>query len=696
MAMNKVPTLVVGIGGIGCQIAAGVGELLGREDREYVGIVGIDTNVNDISTLQGNSGIRMITTSDSNTVRDHLKAHREYTRWFPVSKFIVDKTTTDGAGQIRAVSRLTAIAAETNGRFTPIEEEIKRVRKNKGENKRNTLAVMIVGSITGGTGAGLFLQIPYYIRSYVKRTTGLDGLVIRGMFVSADITGPVQPSRINEDAVHANAYACIKELNAFYLTQTDPRQQKLLDLEWFEKQDEEERRITARRLKDNYDPDDDLYEDDEDALILADDGVSAEDRKILSDDQANIPYNYLYLIENDDQGLVSIESVVNQISRIVFTYLFTPVSNNALSIEDNFALQDTGRNGMNRYASAGLCRLIYPKELVETYVTLCSARDLVKEQWLKIDQDCEEERKVRINDMKTDPRAEIPKVEDSYQKFFEQEVKHGALTRLAKQAYSDEDMKVSNANDFLDTVDGIIKETLSQEELVNAKNACTLDMSKMKKAGSAKKQITELYEAFEEYEKLAKVMVETAPAGIANAIFPTSFESLINSKDKPGSIYSLLFNAHPIVARNYCYQLITELNTRIEALEDKVKGVNLDAYEAADFDDTEDDVQSPQQAIDKIVRSKGFLGIKGIARKLGADVDADQLEKMTQDVNQKLVNYQTRQIANYLETVKLKVYTYLRKRLLLLTKNYERFFSISSMLFSLLLIISERPSKKRS
>ena len=48
MPMNKVPTLLVGLGGIGCSIADMTSGLLSAEDREYVGIIGMDTNVEDL------------------------------------------------------------------------------------------------------------------------------------------------------------------------------------------------------------------------------------------------------------------------------------------------------------------------------------------------------------------------------------------------------------------------------------------------------------------------------------------------------------------------------------------------------------------------------------------------------------------------------------------------------------------------
>ena len=221
MAMNKVPTLVVGLGGIGCRIAAQVSDLLREEDRQYVGFVGIDTNVNDLREMEKHN-IRVVQTSDERRVREYLRSHPEYLSWFPQDSFLMDRGMLNGAGQVRAISRLAGLACQASGGFLPIDQEIHRIRANKGKTGPNTLTVIVVGSITGGTAAGLFLQIPLYIRKLVQGDAGLDSIAIRGMFLGPDLTVDVQPSNINKKAVRVNAYACMKELNAFYLTQVDP------------------------------------------------------------------------------------------------------------------------------------------------------------------------------------------------------------------------------------------------------------------------------------------------------------------------------------------------------------------------------------------------------------------------------------------------------------------------------------------
>ena len=141
MPMNKVPTLLVGLGGIGCSIADMASSLLSEEDREYVGVIGMDTNVEDLKKLK----IKYICTSDERLVKEYLKEHPEYCKWFPVNKFTVNRGMLTGAGQIRAISRLAGLAAQESGRFIPMEEEIKRITKHTGDTDSTRFNVFLVG-----------------------------------------------------------------------------------------------------------------------------------------------------------------------------------------------------------------------------------------------------------------------------------------------------------------------------------------------------------------------------------------------------------------------------------------------------------------------------------------------------------------------------------------------------------------------
>lgn len=473
MPMNKVPTLLVGLGGIGCAIADMTSGLLSEEDREYVGVIGMDTNVEDLKKLK----IKHICTSDERTVREFLIEHPEYRKWFPVNKFIVNRGMQTGAGQIRAISRLAGLASQEAGRFIPMAEEIKRILKHTGDRDNTGFNVFLVGSVTGGTGAGLFLQMPFYIRSLLKTEYAIDNIRIRGMFVSADITKDIQPSKINRDAVMVNAYACMKELNAFNLTQIIKDEENLLDMEYYEKSDRREARreirkgILKSRLEDEFGFD--LFEE----LDMEELDADADN---IASDGANIPYNAFYLIEGTDNqggvGNASLDSVKEQIAKMIYTLLFTPVKAVDEGTLDNGVLADMEGGGMNRYSSAGMCVLKYPYEQAREYVTLRWVKDLVQQEWLLLDKLYEAERREAQDRLKSDPTVKIPRLEEAYVRLFDKESCGGEGCRLANlrsHAYIEGKDAASEAvcksSMILKRIDGEVETILTQDAVDLAK-----------------------------------------------------------------------------------------------------------------------------------------------------------------------------------------------------------------------------------
>lgn len=659
MAMNKVPTLVLGIGGIGCRIAAGISDLISKEDREYVGFVGMDTNVEDLKKLKSH-GMKIIQTSDERRVRDYLQTHPEYTSWFPVNRFTVDRGMLNGAGQIRAISRLAALAAEESGMFIPIQEEINRIRANKGDGGNGNLTVMVVGSITGGTGAGLFLQMPYYIRKIMKNTDGLDAIIIRGMFVGPDLTVNVQPSKINKEAVRVNGYSCLKELNALYMTQVLPDDENNIELDFYEKSNQEEIKEAARLIKE------DLMMADADALL--DEGYApdsyAEDAQTIAGSGANIPYDYLYLIEGTTSkggiGNAALSNVENQVAHMVFTLMFTPVKDNALSVEDNMVLQDMETGGMNRYSSAGLCRLIFPSELAKEYVTLCTVRDLVKEEWLLLDRSYNDQVTDARSRQRTDGMVEIPSLRKSYPSLFEKAVKgNGKLGKLYSEAFVEtpDHTVVSRAASFMKTIESQVKLVLEDEDIKKIQGDCELNEERMKKFTDAQSEISSVFYALEEYQKLARKVVAEKQGEIANELFPPSWESMRNRMDSKVCIYQWLSEVHPITARYLCYDLMRRLEKRITSLESKVEAIDLDSYLEEDYDPKEPGTQSPDAALSVLrerqnIFNKLFQNEKNsllsLKKKIKDETD-NQRELITQYIKLNLELYTCQSILSRVE-----------------------------------------------
>ena len=668
MAMHRVPTLIVGIGGIGCRIAANISDLLTDEARERVGIVGMDTNVNDLNAIAAR-GVRTIQTSDTRTVGEYLQHNPQHLPWFPLNHFTASKSLLNGAGQIRAVSRLGALAAEEKGAFLPIKQEIRRIRANRGDSSNGSLTVMVVGSITGGTGAGLFLQLPYYIRSLVQNESGLKNIIIRGMFVGPDFTVDVQPSRVNQNAVRVNGYACLKELNALYMCQQNPEEISRLKIDFFTPTTEAEQRIISGTIEDKWGS---LADQDPGYTP----GAMHEDTDIITKSDLVVPYNYLYLLENDspegsldETQLTNVEGLA---ARMVHTLMFTPVSNNALSVEDNMILQDAAQNGMNRYSSAGMDRLVYPCDQAQEYVTLCTVRDLVQQEWLLLDNQFKTEVATARTNQKTDSKTIIPKLKDSYPKLFaEATAGQGILAKFSSEAYvTDENGdKVSRADIYLkhltDLVDGI-KEL---DDVKTAREGCKLNTGKpMESFTGAKKEISRVEQRLSSYSDLAEKAVAEYPFSIANELFPANWLSMRHSKNNEHNIYQLLHNVHPITARFLCYELINKLEVIIADAESTFTNIDLSSFAKEDFDKTDDKISTPAQALAAAEKKKIPI--------LGALIsDATRIDPI-EDEFQKKVNRWVKAINEYLESgLTLTISKILLNRLERLAENYSVFFS---------------------
>ena len=229
------PILLIGMGGVGGRIVAQIDKMLAKDSprRDKVAILAIDTNVKDLRKLR-EQGIETIQISDERLVRQYLKDHPQYMSWFPNNIFLNNRGMLEGAGQIRAISRLAALAAEEEGKFRPIEEAVRKIAAVTGSGLKENIMTILVGSICGGTGAGMFIQIPFYVKKIIQKVLAIPNVMVRGMFLGPDIMAPIQPGDLNRQAVYVNAYACLKELNAFYLLQRRDASSSLLRMEYYD------------------------------------------------------------------------------------------------------------------------------------------------------------------------------------------------------------------------------------------------------------------------------------------------------------------------------------------------------------------------------------------------------------------------------------------------------------------------------
>ena len=133
--------------------------------------------------------------------------------WFPPQLLKNLKAIDEGAQAIRPVGRL-AFFHNYRTIKAAIESAEKRTRGHnavllrKGLSVENKLNIFVVGSLCGGTGSGICLDVAYCLRQMY----GNDGAQIFGyLVISPELYG-------NAPDKHANTYAALKELN-YYATE---------------------------------------------------------------------------------------------------------------------------------------------------------------------------------------------------------------------------------------------------------------------------------------------------------------------------------------------------------------------------------------------------------------------------------------------------------------------------------------------
>ena len=150
------PTLIVGLGGKGSEIALRVSKMVSEEQRQRIGFAVFDTDVNELSEIKRkNPFVHTIQTSTKLSVGEYLDidTHARDT-WFPVNAILNSKTLTEGAGQVRAVSRLAFETAIRAGKMEELHRAIEDLYKLEGSEYQQALRVIIVSSLAGGTGSG--------------------------------------------------------------------------------------------------------------------------------------------------------------------------------------------------------------------------------------------------------------------------------------------------------------------------------------------------------------------------------------------------------------------------------------------------------------------------------------------------------------------------------------------------------------
>lgn len=345
------PTLLIGLGGTGCKIIEKVSKMVSPEERANIAFAVFDTDINDLRGIQErNPFIKTIQTSTKQTVGEYLnKDTHARDSWFPVNAILNGKTLTEGAGQVRSISRLALETVIRAGRMEPLHEAIQSLYKVEEDKADQALRVVVVSSLAGGTGSGLILPVAMYVRNYLATHFRQSANITRGFFILPEVFYEVIKGQTERNNLKANAYATLRELDAFLMKG---------DATLPDRYHNSVRMQFPRAASDGY-----------------------EEYDVR-------PYDFCFLFDAqnaDGSKLNSFDQYLDHAANCIYAQSIGPMNKRSNSSEDNTIRKLAKERGRNRYAGAGASMLIYPFEDIRTLIALKWAKQSVSKQWLVYD-----------------------------------------------------------------------------------------------------------------------------------------------------------------------------------------------------------------------------------------------------------------------------------------------------------------------
>lgn len=362
----KAPTLFVGVGGTGSKVVKMVAEMCHPAEKENVNFACLDTNVNDLSSVASSkSHIYYIQTSTTQTVGDYLNYDEDALHnWFPKNAVIYDKTVSEGAGQVRAISRLALNACIKTGKIRPLYDAIDELFRKDGKEMKQAMRVVIVSTASGGTGSGIMTPLAMFIRDYVQNKYPNTSLIVRSLVLLPETLDTVIKSSSERESQRRNAYATIKEINAFMMKGSG-----------------------------FFDVDEDLKRYKNLSIDFCVPGTNEKKKLGL------LPFDFCFLLDGqnaEDSTMISVDQYIEQAARALYQQNIGPMQKDAFSMEDNIIkeMSAPGMYGRNRFGGIGSGTLRYPYEDIVQYIAYDWAMNAIggegeAAKWSKYDNEYE-------------------------------------------------------------------------------------------------------------------------------------------------------------------------------------------------------------------------------------------------------------------------------------------------------------------
>lgn len=611
------PTLLIGLGGTGCKIIERVSKMVTPEQRNNIAFAVFDTDINDLRAIEErNPFIKIIQTSTKQTVGEYLdKDTNARDTWFPVNAILNGKTLTEGAGQVRSISRLAFETVIRAGKMEPLHEAVQSLYKVEQDKVDQALRVIIVSSLAGGTGSGLILPVALYVRNYLKNHFRQSANITRGFFILPEVFYEVIQGQSERNNLKSNAYATLRELDAFLMkgdNTLDRRFEKSVHLQF------------PKVATDGY------------------------------EEYSVRPYDFCFLFDaqNADGGkLNSFEQYIDHAANCIYAQSIGPMNKRSNSSEDNTIRKLAKERGRNRYAGAGASMLIYPYYDIRNFIALKWAKQCVSKQWLVYDERykemCRENEKVREEGLsvKEQPLPEF------YVKQIETDAKHDvpfakSIVRLSG-VYSNGVTRTTDK--WKQYVAAIINKIVLDLEDVSSDLDSKQDDARqcISSLSNDWEEYVSAFAALEEYRLLSNAYVEEVSHTIAYSMFKGSGSGTSEGQDY--RLESYLVNTenhfiHPNAIRYILIKILDLFKKQKENADREKTELKefFDQFEKNTFDNPE--TEDSQETVDDLVDRKVSLFRKWTKHPSG---DQDEMKRKYKLYYENVGNYRVQCAESY-------------------------------------------------
>jgi len=448
---------LIGLGGSGGKIISELYTRLIKErgedfDKE-VTCIAIDTDQGELDEL-AQLGVKQVCISGSGNVGQFFNnLGDDVDEWCPNTANegnFFSSQLHDGASQCRLKSRLCLanfLKDRNNALASALEEALIPTSDVKVTSGEAPITVLIASSIAGGTGSGIFIQVALYVKKFF-REHNIQNVKIKGIFACPDLYKKVVPAE-NLTSLYSNAYAVIRELNAFNL-------------------------ICGAETKTAYggklDIDIEISTSCEGKLFEKD----AEGR------YGDKPYDALYFIDKVNylsKILGGLPEYYKAMANIAYSLLYTDIATSVHSSESNeMNARNVAPNAI--YASAGASSIVYPYEDIMKYFANRSIAESFDSVWTVIDREWESYCRAKDADARAKGMTGYVPAEGEreaeYIRSFDKHVKPTALTKnemsfLSSMVHRDDvpvvdallSVIADNAKAAVQTDDRIVKEKVN-------------------------------------------------------------------------------------------------------------------------------------------------------------------------------------------------------------------------------------------